>query len=109
MFRKRCVFLGLRNGTNASILTFETKLESMGWKSCSTAGSAALGDAPPSKWHKHLLQPASRIPRKVRENHVGSGALDAREDLQGNPAFVDPSLLCRGFHHRKLAAHVVGR
>ena len=50
----------------------------------------------------------SRFAGEVGEDHVGAGALDRGEVLEGDGVAVDPPALGGGLDHRVLAGHVVG-
>src|SRR5712691_4219888 len=53
------------------------------------------------------LQPASDILGVVGKNDFRSGALDARQNLQDNSLFIQPSLLRRCFDHGVFSTDVV--
>src|SRR5437868_6571663 len=54
-------------------------------------------------------QPAGDVRGMVGDNHIGAGALEARERLEHDPPLVDPAVGGGGLDHRVLARDVVRR
>ena len=61
-----------------------------------------------SRWRAVDAAALGRLAGEVGEDHVGAGALDRGEVLEGDGVAVDPPALGGGLDHRVLAGHVVG-